>query len=98
MKWARPSTPRARNTIRRLALSHYDDGWRVIEGGTLRSSQGLSDALKNCRAGALAALRSLLGLQSRRLAGSAGNIHAVVARGVLCDAFEQSFSDFLAIA
>ena len=23
------------------------DGWRVIEGGALRSSQGLNDALKN---------------------------------------------------
>ncbi len=26
---------------------HYDDGWRVIEGGALKSDQGLNDALKN---------------------------------------------------
>ncbi len=30
-----------------VGFVHYDDGWRVIEGGPLRSSQGLSDALKN---------------------------------------------------
>jgi hypothetical protein len=30
-----------------VGFAHYDDGWRVIEGGNLRSSQGLNDALKN---------------------------------------------------
>ncbi len=30
-----------------VGFVHYDDGWRVIEGGSLKSSQGLSDALKN---------------------------------------------------
>ena len=30
-----------------VGFAHYDDGWRVIEGGSLRSSQGLNDALKN---------------------------------------------------
>jgi hypothetical protein len=30
-----------------VGFAHYDDGWRVIEGNTLRSSQGLGDALKN---------------------------------------------------
>ncbi|MGH9544854.1 MAG: hypothetical protein ACRD23_06525 [Terriglobales bacterium] len=30
-----------------VGFVHYDDGWRVIEGGPLRSSQGLGDALKN---------------------------------------------------
>lgn len=30
-----------------VGFAHYDDGWRVIEGGALRSSQGLNDALKN---------------------------------------------------
>ncbi len=30
-----------------VGFAHYDDGWRVIEGGSLRSSQGLNEALKN---------------------------------------------------
>jgi hypothetical protein len=30
-----------------VSFARYDDGWRVIEGGGLRSSQGLNDALKN---------------------------------------------------
>jgi hypothetical protein len=30
-----------------VGFAHYDDGWRVIEGGNLRSSQGLNEALKN---------------------------------------------------
>jgi hypothetical protein len=30
-----------------VGFVHYDDGWRLIEGGPLQSSQGLSDALKN---------------------------------------------------
>jgi hypothetical protein len=30
-----------------VGFIHYDDGWRVIEGGAPKSSQGLSDALKN---------------------------------------------------
>jgi hypothetical protein len=30
-----------------VGFARYDDGWRVIEGGPLRSSQGLNDALKN---------------------------------------------------
>jgi hypothetical protein len=30
-----------------VGFARYDDGWRVIEGGNLRSSQGLNDALKN---------------------------------------------------
>lgn len=33
--------------ISTVGFAHYDDGWRVIEGGSLRSSQGLNDALKN---------------------------------------------------
>lgn len=33
-----------------VGFVRYDDGWRVIEGGSLRSSQGLSDALKNAEA------------------------------------------------
>jgi hypothetical protein len=30
-----------------VGFIHYDDGWRVIEGGAPRTNQGLSDALKN---------------------------------------------------
>ena len=30
-----------------VGFIHYDDGWRVIEGGALKNSQGLTDALKN---------------------------------------------------
>ena len=30
-----------------VGFIHYDDGWRVIEGGALKGNQGLSDALKN---------------------------------------------------
>ncbi|MGH9548510.1 MAG: hypothetical protein ACRD3W_04010 [Terriglobales bacterium] len=30
-----------------VGFVRYDDGWRVIESGPLRSSQGLNDALKN---------------------------------------------------
>ena len=30
-----------------VGFIHYDDGWRVIEGNALKSSQGLGDALKN---------------------------------------------------
>jgi hypothetical protein len=30
-----------------VGFARYDDGWRVIDGGPLRSSQGLNDALKN---------------------------------------------------
>jgi hypothetical protein len=26
---------------------HFDDGWRVLEGGAVRSNQNLNDALKN---------------------------------------------------
>jgi hypothetical protein len=30
-----------------VGFIHYDDGWRVIEGGPPRTNQSLSDALKN---------------------------------------------------
>lgn len=30
-----------------VGFAYYDDGWRVIEGGNLRSSQALNEALKN---------------------------------------------------
>lgn len=30
-----------------VGFVHYDDGWRVIEGGVLKGSQPLSEALKN---------------------------------------------------
>jgi len=31
-----------------VGFIHYDDGWRVIEGGSAaKSNQGLGDALKN---------------------------------------------------
>jgi hypothetical protein len=33
-----------------VGFVRYDDGWRVVEGGPLRSSQGLNDALKNAEA------------------------------------------------
>ena len=32
-----------------VGFVHYDDGWRVIEGGGLKGSQSLSEALKNAR-------------------------------------------------
>jgi len=39
----------ARNTEYNSTVGfiHYDDGWRVADGGSLKTSQGLSDALKN---------------------------------------------------
>jgi hypothetical protein len=39
----------ARNTEYNSSVGfvHYDDGWRVIEGGGLKGSQSLSEALKN---------------------------------------------------
>jgi len=30
-----------------VGFKHYDDGWRIIEGGSPRSELGLDDALKN---------------------------------------------------
>lgn len=30
-----------------VGFRHYDDGWRVVEGGSARSNQTLEDALKN---------------------------------------------------
>jgi len=30
-----------------VALKHYDDGWRLVEGSASRSSQPIDDALKN---------------------------------------------------
>jgi hypothetical protein len=30
-----------------VGFIHYDDGWRIIEGGAPKSSQGVDDALKN---------------------------------------------------
>jgi hypothetical protein len=30
-----------------VGFRQYDDGWRIIEGGTPKSNQGLDDALKN---------------------------------------------------
>jgi hypothetical protein len=30
-----------------VAFMHYDDGWRVLEGGSTKVNQGLDDALKN---------------------------------------------------
>ena len=33
-----------------VSFVHYDDGWRLVEGSALRSSQGLGDALKNAEA------------------------------------------------
>ena len=30
-----------------VGFIHYDDGWRVADGGSLKTSQGLTDALKN---------------------------------------------------
>jgi hypothetical protein len=29
-----------------VGFRHYDDGWRLIEGSTLKSNQGMEDALK----------------------------------------------------
>lgn len=33
-----------------VGFRHYDDGWRVLEGGSSKSEQGLDDALKNAEA------------------------------------------------
>ncbi len=30
-----------------VGFKHYDDGWRVIQGGASKSNQGLDEALKN---------------------------------------------------
>jgi len=30
-----------------VGFKHYDDGWRVVEGSSAKSAQGLDDALKN---------------------------------------------------
>jgi hypothetical protein len=30
-----------------VAMKHYDDGWRLVEGNALRTGQSLDDALKN---------------------------------------------------
>lgn len=30
-----------------VGFRHYDDGWRLIEGSTVKSNQGLDDALKD---------------------------------------------------
>jgi hypothetical protein len=33
-----------------VGFKHYDDGWRVIEGGAGKSLQGLEESLKNAEA------------------------------------------------
>jgi hypothetical protein len=33
-----------------VSFVHYDDGWRLVEGSALKSSQSLGDALKNAEA------------------------------------------------
>jgi hypothetical protein len=32
-----------------VAFRHYDDGWRILEGGALKTNQGLDDALKDAQ-------------------------------------------------
>jgi hypothetical protein len=39
--------PRGVQYAASVAFKHYDDGWRVAEGATAKSNQGLEDALKN---------------------------------------------------
>ena len=33
-----------------VSFKHYDDGWRLVDGGTPAPNQGLEDALKNAEA------------------------------------------------
>lgn len=39
-----PEGPQYNSTV---TFRHYDDGWRLVEGGSLKTNQGIDDALKN---------------------------------------------------